>query len=261
MTCPNTNCGHVHGVDNYFTDLGLSNFNIWLMNKSLFQQISLHDKQIPIAVCSICIKDYELDVAHDRCRICLELMPDPKADQYANVHNHLDTNYAFRSICNVCANQKWNSLMRCFCGDVVHEVDTINIKPPFITTVNKDDHKLFYDHMTYMHLSEFLSPKETMYLYVDRGCTKCVTTGGLITEHGMNSVIKSIESTDIFHLHLNSSNVLFVDYQNNPSISVTTVETFYIQPDTNTVAPAIVGHLVKKNPGYCARITKESNLF
>lgn len=262
MVCPNPECQLIHSVNHqdYVVELGINNFNIWIINSDAFQAVS-NNGSIPVAVCQYCIQTYDLHVLYSRCEICLAPMPSKNESNYI-VHYHKDTNYKGHHICNKCSNDKWNPFMTCFCGKLVHEVDTINIKPPFITSINNSSNNYFYNHMISPYLEHFknLSDFETLLLFLDRGCIDCVSQAGSITDYGMQAFLSSISTTNSSQLNLNLSNVLFVDYYNNPDVSLQTVEVFHFDNNGEPV-PSVIGYIKKKNPGYCARITKESQIF
>jgi len=261
--CPNPECQLIHGVsyDDYVVELGIDNFNIWIIKSSAFQAVS-NNGSVPVAVCQYCIESHDLHVDYTRCEVCLVPMPNVEQDHY-NVHYHKDTNYKGHHICNKCANDKWNPFMTCFCGKLVHEVDTINIKPPFIAVVHNSADTYFYNHIISPYMQDFQDPSnfEALYLFVDRGCTDCVSEAGKIKESGMQAVLNSVSTTDHAGLNLNLSNVCFIDYHNNPDVSLKIIEVFYLDQNTGEPIPSIVGYIKKNNPGYCARITKESQIF
>lgn len=191
-------------------------------------------------------------------------MPDIEKNYYSGVHYHKDTNYKGHHICNECANTKWNPLLRCFCGNTVHEVDMIDCGTSYVYQINPNQNSLLYKsliNLAYASFNQPLDSEQAHYLFINRGCRNCITESGFITDAGLQAIDKCLSLENVSDGNLDLSNVWFSDFIMNSDVSIAINEDYYIDPNTNLPMASVLGYIQKRNPGFCARITKESQIF
>jgi hypothetical protein len=252
--CPN--CAEIHicmkqdfNQQNYF-----SNFNIWYQN-----QVSFVDPEsdLPISVCHHCLQPssyyHSLNIGYDHCRLCLAYMPS-KEDQYGHIHTFVDTNYRIHRICNICANKHWKPDMVCVCGNSVHEVDMIQVKPNYLMPLTSLDNSVLYYKVKDFFASpnNSLSTTDKIRMYITKACKTCVSSAGLFK----GSVIEILESNGGSHFgFLNSMTC------SAPSLTkeLSLVEVYHQKEDI--VEPSVLLVVKITNPGYLGYFVDSNDTF
>lgn len=249
--CPNCDEVHICYLDNFDDNKDVfTNFNIWYQTANALDSLN---SDIPLAVCSKCVtKEFHPEIPHQnvnsfKCEMCLCDMPS-NTNQYMGIHKFIDTNCISHYICNLCANKNWKSSTKCLCGNIVHEVDMVHIKPKQIFPIPLDPHSDIHNYM----VNNSYNFDETLALFVTKACKDCSTHTGVLNPNIEQKVFHSEFNPDNF------SSVCYFGQQQDREIKL--VESYY-KNDNGSLVPSV--YLVVKiiNPGYVGYFQNLNDVF
>lgn len=258
FVCPNCFELHICMQENFNEEYYFGNFNVWYQTQESFES---PDSDLPAAVCHHCLQSssesYASEVDSTHCEMCLAYMP-CNDEQYAHIHNFVDTNYQKHRICNICANKHWKPNLTCICGKLVHEIDMCQIKPNYLLSLTNSNNSNMYQKVreSIGAIANSLSTTDEIYMFITKACKDCAHITGVLKKE--SEPIFNVEDFHLDHEHPHFFNGM--SYGSASSTKELSLVEVYHNVD-GVLTPSIMLIVKITNPGYVGYFADSNDVF